>query len=237
MEGNYHTERAYYLSFLDRDVESRSGEEESLRTTPLFSLAVKHAVDRNFKARRAGTLEASEAVSDDGVHSADESEDDESQISDYQGPQYPGRTLSRPILPQYGLLGFQVGKNDQISHHEPIMLNVHAPNSAFICGSQGSDACTGKLRQPLAGLVFHYDIDSSGTVAEMASLCSQGIKVNILVSNSNFEAAQRKYRAATDSPENLTLEKFLMPPSELSIERMHKLHPTSFSRRLIQILP
>ncbi|KAK3613518.1 hypothetical protein LTR56_027835, partial [Elasticomyces elasticus] len=138
MEGNYHTERAYYLSFLDRDVESRSGEEESLRTTPLFSLAVKHAVDRNFKARRAGTLEASEAVSDDGVHSADESEDDESQISDYQGPQYPGRTLSRPILPQYGLLGFQVGKNDQISHHEPIMLNVHAPNSAFICGSQGS---------------------------------------------------------------------------------------------------
>ncbi|KAK3621113.1 hypothetical protein LTR56_022977 [Elasticomyces elasticus] len=217
MEGDYHIERAYYLNFLDRDVDGRSGEEECLRTSPLFSLAVKHAVDRNFKARRAGTLEASEAFSDDGVHSADESEDGASQISGYQGPQYPGRTLSRPILPQYGLLVFHVGNNDQISHHEPIMLNVHAPNSAFICGSQGSgksytlncilencllaDARTGKLRQPLAGVVFHYEIDSSGTVAETASLCSRGIKVNILVSDSNFEAAQRSYRAATDSPE------------------------------------
>ncbi|KAK5704493.1 hypothetical protein LTR17_021844 [Elasticomyces elasticus] len=81
----------------------------------------------------------------------------------------------------------------------------------------------------LSGVVFHYDIDSSGTVAETASLCSRGIKVNILVSNSNFEAAQRTYRAATDSPENLTLEKFLLPPSELSIERMHKL--MAFSER------
>lgn len=174
-----------------------------------MSLAVKHAVDRNFKARRAGTLEASKAVSDDAVDSADGSEDGASPISDYQRPQYSGRTLPRPILPQYGLLGFHVGKNDQISHHEPIMLNVHAPNSAFIRGSQGSgkrytlnrflencllaDKCTGKLRQPLAGLVFHHDIDSSGTVAETASLCSRAIKVNILVSNSNFEAAQRSY--------------------------------------------
>ncbi|KAK3613705.1 hypothetical protein LTR56_027722, partial [Elasticomyces elasticus] len=137
MEGDYHTERAHYLSFLDRDVDGRSGEEESLRTTSLFSLAVKHAVDRNFKARRAGALEASEAVSDDGVHSADESEDGISPTSDYQEPQYSERTFPRPILPQYGLLEFHVGKNDQINHHEPIMLNVHAPKSAFICASDG----------------------------------------------------------------------------------------------------
>ncbi len=68
------------------------------------------------------------------------------------------------------------------------MLNIHTPNYAFICGSHGSgksytlncllescllaDVCTGKLRQPLAGLVFHYDINSSGTPAETASLCS-----------------------------------------------------------------
>ncbi|KAK5711483.1 hypothetical protein LTR17_018358 [Elasticomyces elasticus] len=245
MEGDYHTERAYYLSFLGRDVDGRGGEEESLRTTPLFSLAVKHAVDRNLKVRLAGTLGASKVVFDDAVNSANQSEDGVSPISDYQGPQYSGRTLPRPILPQYGLLGFHVGKNGQISHHEPIMLNVYAPNSAFICASQGSgksyalncflencllaDACTGKLRQPLAGLAFHNDINSSGTVAETTSLCSRGIKVNILVSNSNFEAAQRKYRAATDSPENLTVEKFLLPPSELSIARMHKL--MAFSER------
>ncbi|KAK0864680.1 hypothetical protein LTR87_015695 [Friedmanniomyces endolithicus] len=121
--------------------------------------------------------------------------------------------LPTPILSQYALLGFHVGKHDQISYYEPTMLNVHAPNSAFICGSQGSGkshtlncflencplagACTGKLRQPLAGLVFHYDIDSSGTLAETASLCLRGIKSNV--------------------------EKFLLPPSELKTERMYKL--------------
>ncbi|KAK3067986.1 hypothetical protein LTR53_014795 [Teratosphaeriaceae sp. CCFEE 6253] len=237
MERDYYTERAYYLSFLNRDVTGGSGEEESLRTTPLFSLAVKHAVDGTFKERSAGTPEASKSVSDEAVDSADESEDDGRPISDHRGIPYPGRTLPTPMLPQYGLLGFHVGKHDRISHHEPITLNVHAPNSAFICGSQGSgksytlncflencllaDVCTGKLRQPLAELVFHCDIDSSGTVVETASFCSRGI--------SNFEAAQRNYRAATDDVENLTVEKFLLPPSELSIERMHKL--MAFSER------
>lgn len=245
MEGDYYTERAYYLSFLNRDATGRSGEEESLRTTPLFSLAVKHAIDKSFEEPRAETFYASEAVSDEAVGSADGSEDGGSTIVDHPEPHCSGRTLPTPILPQYGLLGFHVGKHEQISHHEPIMLNVHAPNSAFICGSQGSGksytlncllencllvrACTSRLRQPLAGLVFHYDIDSSGTVAETASLCSRGIKVTVLVSNSNFEAAQRNYRAATNNTENLTVEKFLLPPSELSIERMHKL--MAFSER------
>ncbi|TKA23312.1 hypothetical protein B0A54_18005 [Friedmanniomyces endolithicus] len=106
---------------------------------------------------------------------------------------------------------------------ERVTLNCFLENCLL------ADVCTGKLRQPLAGLVFHFDIDSSGTVAETASLCSRGIKVNILVSNSDFEAAQRNYRAATDNSENLTVEKFLLPPSELSIERMHKL--MAFSER------
>ncbi|KAK1048652.1 hypothetical protein LTR74_017479 [Friedmanniomyces endolithicus] len=239
MEEDYDTERVHYLRFLDPNVTGRSGEEESLRTTPLFSIAVKHAVDGTFKEQSAGSPEASKPVSNKAVDSADGSEDRGRPFSDRRELQYPGQMLPTPILPQYGLLGFHVGKHDQLSHHEPIMLNVHAPNSAFICGSQGSGksytlncflencllagACTGKLRQPLAGLVFHYDIDSSGTLAETASLCSRGIKVNVLVSNSNFEAAQLNYQTATDDPENLTVEKFLLPPSELTIERMHKL--------------
>ena len=53
--------------------------------------------------------------------------------------------------------------------------------------------------------------------------------VNVLVSNSNFESAQLKYQTATDDPENLTAENFLLPPSELTIERMHKL--MAFSER------
>ncbi|KAK1021304.1 hypothetical protein LTS16_026601, partial [Friedmanniomyces endolithicus] len=239
MGEDYDTERAHYLRFLDPNVTGRSGEEESLRTTPLFSLTVKHAIDGTFKEQSSGSPEASKSVSDKAVDSAIESEGGGRPFSDRRGVQYPGQMLPMPILPQYGLLGFHVGKHDQMSYHEPIMLNVHAPNSAFICGSQGSGksytlncflenclltgACTGKLRQPLAGLVFHYDIDSSDTLAETASLCSRGIKVNVLVSNSNFEAAQLKYQTAIDDQENLTVEKFLLPPSELIIERMHKL--------------
>ncbi|KAK0246942.1 hypothetical protein LTS09_017909 [Friedmanniomyces endolithicus] len=108
------------------------------------------------------------------------------------------------------------------------MLNVHAPNSAFICDSQGSgksytlncllenclvtDVCTDKLRQPPAGLVFHYDIDSSGTLMETASLCSPILRPH----NSN-----KKWQPTTQR--NLTVEKILLPPSELTIERMHKL--------------
>ncbi|KAK3650472.1 hypothetical protein LTR56_006177 [Elasticomyces elasticus] len=239
MEGDYYTEKAYYLSFLDHDITGRSGEKESLRTTPLFSLAVKHAVDKTFQKQRAEIPEASKAVSGEAIDSASESEDGGSIVPVNLKARYPGRTLPMPILPQYGLLGFHVGKHDRISHHEPIMMNVHAPNSAFICGSQGSgksytlncflencllaDACTGKLLQPLAGLLFHYDIDSSGMVAETASLCSRGIRVNVLVSSSNLEAAQRNYRAVTNKSEYLTVEKFLLSPSDLSIERMHKL--------------
>ena len=53
---------------------------------------------------------------------------------------------------------------DSVSAYEPIMQNVHTPNSAFICGSQGSgksytlscilencllpDRATGRLEQP-----------------------------------------------------------------------------------------
>ncbi|KAK5739854.1 hypothetical protein LTS12_025125 [Elasticomyces elasticus] len=245
MAGDYHRERTRYLSFLNHDVSGRSGEEESLRTTPLFSLAVKHTIDKSFENQHSGTPESSEVVSDKAVDSASSSEDGRKPVSDRPGLRCSAGTLRTPILPQYGLLGFHVGKHSGVSHHEPIMLNVHAPNSAFICGSQGSgksytlncflencllaDVCTGNLRQPLAGLVFHYDIDSSGTVAETASLCSRGIKVHVLVSNSNFETAQRNYQAATNNLERLTVERFLLPPSELSIERMHKL--MAFSER------
>ncbi|KAK0890343.1 hypothetical protein LTR91_025477 [Friedmanniomyces endolithicus] len=240
MEGDYYTERAYYLSFLNRDVTGRSGEEESLRTTPLFSLAVKHAIDGTFKERSAGTPEVSKSVSDEAVDSADGSEDDGRPISGHRGIKYPGRTLPTPMLPQ---VSCRQARPDQAitnllcSTSMPQTLPSYAAPkevervtlNCFLENCLLADVCTGKLRQPLAGLVFHFDIDSSGTVAETASLCSRGIKVNILVSNSDFEAAQRNYRAATDNSENLTVEKFLLPPSELSIERMHKL--MAFSER------
>lgn len=132
MERDYHTERAYYLCFLNRDVTGRSGEEEFSRTTPLFSLTVKHTADKTFENQPVGTPEASEAVSDENVASASRSGDGRDRLSDRPGLQRSARTLRTPILPQYGLLGFHVGKHDRFNHQEPIMLNVHAPYSAFI---------------------------------------------------------------------------------------------------------
>lgn len=40
--------------------------------------------------------------------------------------------------PQYGLLVFNMDDHPNIDAHEPIMLITNAPNSTFICGSQGS---------------------------------------------------------------------------------------------------
>lgn len=98
----------------------------------------------------------------------------------------------------------QHSETDTNEFPDPIMINVHAPNSCFICGSQGSgesytvtcllekilipDDRFGRLQQPVAGLVFHYDSDSSGTIAETIYLASRGVTVKVLVSSSNFEA-------------------------------------------------
>jgi len=129
MERDYYTERAYYLSFLNRDVTGRSGEEESLRTTPLFSLAVKHAIDRTFRARRAGTPEPSKVVSDEAVDSASESEDGGSPISDRLASPNPERTLPTPILPQYGLLR----RRSITLRHDRIMIHVKYQPSRLLC--------------------------------------------------------------------------------------------------------
>ena len=144
-----------------------------------------------------------------------------------------------PLLPQYGSLGFNIGETDANEFKEPIIINVHAANSFFICGSQGSgksytltcllenflipDDRFGRLQQPVAGLVFHYDSDCSGAIAETVHLASRGVTVKVLVSSSNFEATQDRYRAAIQSATNITVEKFLLPPGELSVERTHRL--------------
>ncbi|OQN95097.1 hypothetical protein B0A48_18829, partial [Cryoendolithus antarcticus] len=42
------------------------------------------------------------------------------------------------VCNQYAVLGFHVGQCPAIGENEPILMNVDAPNSVFICGSQGS---------------------------------------------------------------------------------------------------
>nr|POF04476.1 hypothetical protein CFP56_55957 [Quercus suber] len=203
MTSAYEKQKLRYQRMFLGQVGGRSGREEEIRTTPLFSLDVKHRVDQLFR------------------HAPN-------------------------VLPQYGLLGFHIGddETDSIGDKEPVMLNVNAPNSAFICGSQGSgksytlstilESCllsnpaAGNLVAPVAGVVFHFDTDSGATVAEAANLCSRGIPVRVLASKSNFKALESKYMSIPGASgpagsEGIKVHKLELRPMDLSVERMHKL--------------
>ncbi|KAK7532977.1 uncharacterized protein J3D65DRAFT_684423 [Phyllosticta citribraziliensis] len=131
---------------------------------------------------------------------------------------------------QYALLGHErrphrgridcdgISDAQQNNEPEPLFLNTNAPFSAFLCGAQGSGkshslscilegcllphvATIGRLSQPLAAIVFHYDAWSSsgdgsngGGICEAAHLASQGVKVRVLASPSNYWALERAYR-------------------------------------------
>ena len=146
---------------------------------------------------------------------------------------------STSLLPNYRLLGFNIGTTDGIAPKEPILQNVAAPNSTFICGSQGSgksytlsvmlENCVlpnkvgRKLQKPIPGLVFHYDSDSSGSRAEAAYLCSRGIKTRVLLSKSNLKTLGSKYEALPGAKQNLQVQPLELHPKHLTVERMLKL--------------
>lgn len=135
-----------------------------------------------------------------------------------------GRSKPGVGFPQFALLAGlregthlrqQRGDDDEKknSSSDPrIFLNVNAPWSVFICGSQGSgkshslscmlENCLlphprlGLLPNPLTALVFHYDSFTSmagGQVSEAAYLCSSGLAVRVLVSPTNLAAMKNLY--------------------------------------------
>ncbi|GAB1737742.1 hypothetical protein NU219Hw_g2152t1 [Hortaea werneckii] len=147
---------------------------------------------------------------------------------------------ARPLLPQARLLGRSVHDHPPgITAEEPILYNVDAPNSTFLCGSQGSgksytlscllenclmkDARYGLLKTPVAGVVFNYDSDLSNVTAETASLCSRGIKVRVLVSPSNYVALGKAYKSIRGAEKNLSVEKLLLGDADLNLSRMKRL--------------
>lgn len=97
------------------------------------------------------------------------------------------------------------------SEDKRLFINMNAPYSAFLCGSQGSgkshtlscmlegalkESKAGKLKQPMAGLVFHYDKPSSSAnhqACEAAYLCSTGIPVRVLVPMSSIPQMEQAY--------------------------------------------
>lgn len=130
-------------------------------------------------------------------------------------------------FPQYGLLGLRCetyGEGEEPEPFQPdtsdakqnlLYVNVAAPHSTFICGSQGSGkshtlSCllenallkpnaAGEIQKPLSAVVFHYDkftSFASTQVCEAAWLCTAGIPVRVLVSPSNLLAMKRLYGEA-----------------------------------------
>ena len=146
---------------------------------------------------------------------------------------------TQTTLPQYALLGFHVGDHQDIVKNEPILMNTNAPNSTFICGSQGmgksftlarilencllADTEIGKMSIPIAGLVFQYDADSSRSIAETAALCSKGVKTRVLLSRSNFHKLETTYKNIPGAAEHLTLESLAFGDKHINIERMLKM--------------
>ena len=129
-----------------------------------------------------------------------------------------------------------------------LFLNVNAPWSAFICGSQGSEkshtlSCMlensliasdlGKLPDPLAAMVFHYDkftSYSSSQICEAAYLCSSGIPVKVLVSPSNFWRMRNAYANLPGIPSGCkkpTVVPLLLKEKHLGVERMMSLMAVS----------
>lgn len=166
----------------------------------------------------------------------------------------------KAILPQYGLLAkrlktydsdkpetndeFPPMKDDISPKGNRIFLNLNAPSSAFICGSQGSGksytlSCMlemalmpsplGELPHPLAGIVFHYDKFSglsSGQICEAAYLSTSGVPVRVLVSPSNLRRMEKAYGSIPGpigSAGRPIVKPLLLKESQLSLERMMKL--------------
>lgn len=163
---------------------------------------------------------------------------------------------SRPGVefPQFALLAAlckgtpfpqQHGDGDEKKNSSPdprIFLNVNAPWSVFICGSQGSgkshslscmlENCLlphptlGLLPNPLTALVFHYDSFTStagGQVSEAAYLCSSGLAVRVFVSPTNLAAMTTLYSNMPGLPPGCagpTVYPFFLPERYLNAERL-----------------
>jgi hypothetical protein len=121
-----------------------------------------------------------------------------------------------------------------------IFANTAAPWSAFICGEQGAGksytlSCLlenallegqrlGVNEKALGGIVFHYDNNASDDAAQLceaASICSQGVPVQVLALPSNVQAMQKFYRIP-GVPENRqpVVRPFLLAEKNLRADHM-----------------
>ncbi|KAB8339324.1 hypothetical protein FH972_022257 [Carpinus fangiana] len=197
------------LGLTEADSRPTQGAFEEIRTTPLFSWQVKK--------RAARSLHPSPATFTRGA----------------PGPQ------SMVNFGQYALLGQELESATRYGLPDtakPIFLNTDAPWSAFLCGSQGSgksytlscilEGCMlphpsiGKLPQPLAGILFHYDPHNSNHPCEAAYLSSH-IPVTVLVSPSNYWERLHVYKQVPGG--GIKVRPMMLQDKHLNVQRMRRL--------------
>ncbi|KAI4784974.1 hypothetical protein E4T52_00015 [Aureobasidium sp. EXF-3400] len=190
-----------------------SGADEQLRTTPLISLKVKEATEARYNKTSMFPQYA------------------------FLGCRIPEPCSSEEFTPPPTPIETQsiFGPPAAVQKEpEPVLLNTNTPWSAFICGSQGSaiiENCLypspsiGKLPRPLAGVVFHNSTISMHNICEAAHLVSLGVKVDVLVSRSNFHALSAIYKSAVGAKheKSLNIQPLVLQSHHLTAERMHRL--------------
>ena len=211
MANQYEVEKEKYVNHFNGDDQRNDSAQTELETTPLFSLEVSYLASR----------------------STEENDDQEESVLSKDDFAIQG-------LPQYALLGPHIGDHPQIGKREPIMLNTATPNSTFICGSQGGgksytlacmlenyllpDADYGTVANPVAGIAFHYDPEGSNSIAEIASLCSRGIKVRVLASCSHYKDRLEQYmELAGLFKDNMEIRQLEFRDEHLNVDRMKRL--------------
>ncbi|KAH0367763.1 hypothetical protein KCU65_g4391, partial [Aureobasidium melanogenum] len=210
-------ERQGFMQLHHTRKDKASGADEQLRTTPLISLTMKEISEANAKTSMFPQYAFL------GCRVPESSSLDEENSTSSTTHSMFGSTTSV----------------DEES--EPILLNTNTPWSAFICGSQGSgksytlsaiienclyaSSSIGKLPKPLAGVVFHNNTASAHNICEAAQLVSLGVKVNVLVSRSNYHTLSTIYKKAVGSKHEklLNIQPLVLQSHHITAERMHRL--------------
>ncbi|KAL9127250.1 MAG: hypothetical protein Q9217_003830 [Psora testacea] len=237
--------RDYHESLLDGEVDVDASNEDShghelqyeeIRTAPLISADILRRVTAT--PSRANNSPAAKILPQYGLL-AKVLEDFEDDGAD--------NTFDIPdVQPQRNRMSdFDLG-HSQITQvgDKRLFINMNAPWSAFICGSQGSGkshtlSCMleagliksklGPLPEPLAAMVFHYDKFTSfesTQVCEAAYLASSGIPTKVMVSPTSYHRMRDVYENLPGFPSDVqkpqVVPLFLME-QHLNVERMMKL--------------
>ena len=208
---------------------------EEIKTTPLFSAEVLAKVLEASKKPGAQTenLLTQYGLLAKVLNTFNSKEDEDTDGAEVQIQASNEEALGQPALDEREATPELEDKR--------LFVNMNAPWSAFICGSQGSGkshtlSCMleaalrqpglGKLPSPLAAMVFHYDkfnSCSSSQICEAAYLSSSGIPVKVLVSPSNYRAMKNAYENMPGFPQNAqkpVVAPLILFEEQLNLERM-----------------